>query len=219
MTQEAAIIRMHLRTLEGTSGRLHIQHVSLAESAVLIAEAKRRGLAVTAEVTPHHLLLCADDIPSRDGEPDANWKMNPPLRSREDMLAMRRALAEGVVDMLATDHAPHTPAEKARGWADAPFGIIGLETALGACLSLMHDGTLTWARLQDALCAQPGRLVPLAPKDGVTLIDPDAEWVVEPSEFYSRGRNCPFAGTKFRGRPLYTFARGRLVMAEGEVLF
>ena len=220
MGREVELIRLHIEALAlAGGGRLHIQHVSLAESAVLIADAKRRGLAVTAEVTPHHLLLCADDIPHQD----ANWKMNPPLRSRADMQAVRRALADGVIDMIATDHAPHTMVEKAQGWENAPFGIIGLEAAFGACMRLVHDGTLTLDRLVAAMSKNPIALLPdwarTKAAGGLTLIDPSAEWTVDPDQFYSKARNCPFAGMAFQGKPVYTIADGKVVMAERAVRF
>jgi dihydroorotase len=222
MCREAELIRLHLAALaDAGTGRLHIQHVSLAASVELIAGAKRRGLAVTAEVTPHHLLLCAEEIPARDGGPDANWKMNPPLRGRADMLAMRRALADGVIDLIATDHAPHTVAEKAQGWDVAPFGIIGLETALGAVYSLVHDGTLTASQLTLAMATRPATLLPAwaRSRGDLVLLDPAATWTVDPERFYSKARNCPFAGMTFTGKATHTIARGRLVMAEGVVLF
>lgn len=218
LLREPDLIRLHLAALtEAGMGKLHVQHVSLAESVDLITAAKRQGLAVTAEVTPHHLLLCEDDIVAGD----ANWKMNPPLRTRQDMLTLRRALADGIIDVIATDHAPHTEAEKSREWDEAPFGIIGLETALGACLTLVHDGTLTWDRLIDAMVTQPRNVLASWSRNGadsLALIDPDHEWVVDPDHFYSKARNCPFAGRRFRGKAIYTIARGRLVMAEAAVL-
>ena len=222
MMREPEIIKLHIEALaQAGTGRLHLQHVSLAASIAVIADAKRRGLSVTAEVTPHHLLLCADDIPSQGGEADANWKMNPPLRSREDMLAMRRALADGVIDVIATDHAPHTAAEKARGWDDAPFGVVGLETAIGACFSLVHDGTLTVDQLFTAMSTNPCNLLPpwiRSDADSLALIDPNAAWTVDPDTFYSKGRNTPFAGRQFTGKVIYTIARGRVAMADGQVL-
>lgn len=214
MAREPELIRLALSAFATAgTGRLHIQHVSLAESVSLIADAKQQDFKVTAEVTPHHLLLCEDNIPLRNGERDPNWKMNPPLRSREDMLAIRRALADGVIDFIATDHAPHTPAEKAKSWDEAPFGVIGLETAFGACMSLVHAGELTFERLIRAMANEDSIWY------DVTLIDPNAEWSVDPKKFYSKSRNCPFAGMKFKGKPVYTIANGKLVMAEGEVLF
>ena len=224
MAREVEIIRLHLQALEAAAcGRLHIQHVSLAESVTLIAQAKRLGLAVTAEATPHHLLLCAEDILLRVGEPDANWKMNPPLRSRADMLALRRALAEGIINMVATDHAPHTPAEKAQSWDAAPSGVIGLETAMGAYLSLVRDETISLPRLNEALNLAPARLLPSwATPDlagSLTLVDLNAAWTVDPGKFYSKARNCPFAGHSFSGKVVCTIAKGQVVYRDGEVNF
>jgi dihydroorotase len=222
MAREAELIALALEArADAGTGRLHIQHVSLAESARLIADAKRKGFPVTAEVAPHHLLLCDEMIPTRDGGPDANWKMNPPLRSAADMFAMRRALAEGVIDVIATDHAPHTPAEKARAWDDAPFGVLGLETAFGACMGLVLTGDLTFDRL---IAAMTGDAAAYSRAFGfeaaqLTLVDPKAVWTVDPDRFYSKSRNCPFAGMTFTGKPVYTIANGQVVMAEGEVLF
>jgi dihydroorotase len=216
LAREAELIRLALSVLEEAGyGKLHFQHVSQGESVALIADAKRRGLTVTAEVTPHHLLLTPEDIPQRDGGLNANWKMNPPLRGREDMLAVQRGLAEGTIDYLATDHAPHTREEKARPWDEAPFGVIGLETAFGAAMTLVHAGELTFARLIEAMApSTDGGELP-----NITVVDPNTEWTVDPDRFYSKSRNCPFAGMTFKGKPVYTIAGGKLVMAEGEVLF
>lgn len=216
MEREPELIRLAISALEETGfGKLHIQHVSLAASVSLIADAKRRGMTLTAEVTPHHLLLCRDDIPQHNGAPDANWKMNPPLRSHDDMLAVRRALADGTIDFIATDHAPHTPAEKAGPWDEAPFGVIGLETAFGAAMTMVHNGDLTFDRLIQAMTpsADTGEL------PNITLVDPNVEWIVEPDKFYSKSRNCPFAGMTLKGKPMYTIANGKLVMAESQILF
>ncbi len=226
LAREDELVQMHLEVLARAHaercGMLHLQHISLTGSVERIAQAKRQGMEVSAEATPHHLLFCAEDIPRQGEEWNADWKMNPPLRSRIDMLALRRALADGVIDLIATDHAPHTPAEKARGWEEAPFGVIGLETALGACLSLVHDGMLTLARLIDAMAVKPAAL--LARVDdhragGLTLIDPNLVWTVDPARFYSKARNCPFAGRTFKGKAVYTIAGGQVIMAEGKVLF
>lgn len=219
MTREADLIRMAISALEEAgTGWLHIQHVSLAQSSRLIAEAKSRGLEITAEVTPHHLLFCNEDIPVHASELNANWKMNPPLRSRVDMMAMRQAFNTGTIDWLATDHAPHTPVEKANGWDAAPFGVIGLETAFSAAMSLVHSNEIDFWRLANAICdfrELPGEPI----SNSVTLVDPNHVWTVDPDKFYSKGRNCPFAGMTFKGKPMYTIVGGRVVMAEGEVLF
>jgi len=134
------------------------------------------------------------------------------------MMAMRRAFADGTIDWLATDHAPHTPAEKAKGWDAAPFGVIGLETAFGAVMSLVHRDEVDFWRYANAISNMLD--LPCEPiANNVTLVDLDHVWTVDPDQFYSKGRNCPFAGMTFRGKPMYTIAGGRVVMAEGEVLF
>ena len=233
--REPEIIALHLRAWDAHLAPLHVQHVSMASSAEAIAKAKNLYtryphlvgsgvvLPLTAEVTPHHLLLCVDDVPRWGGAPDANWKMNPPLRSRADMLAMRRALADGVIDYIATDHAPHRPEEKSRGWDEAPFGVIGLETALGACLSLYHAGEITFDRLIAAMTLNGWFLTQgvtrPTPSCGITLIDLQKRWRVEPDTFYSKARNCPFVGTTFTGKAMYTIVNGQVAMAEGTVNF
>ena len=221
--REAELITVALQALcEAGCGSLHIQHVSLAESVRLLHAAQKQGLRVSAEVSPHHLLLCADDIPVRDGQPDANWKMNPPLRTRDDMRAVRQAVAEGVIRTIATDHAPHTPAEKALPWEQAPFGVIGLETAFAACLSLVHAGELT---LPCLLAAMSGQSMPNAGAgvEGLALVDLQHTWTVDAARFYSRSRNCPFDGESFRGKVCMTLLNAtdgwQVLMADGELLF
>lgn len=221
LARETELIQLHVDALaRAGSGRLHVQHVSLAASLEPLRYARKAGLPVTAEVTPHHLLLCAEDIPA---DRNADWKMNPPLRSRADMLALRAALAAGLIDIVATDHAPHTGEEKSRGWDHAPFGCIGLETALPACLSLVREGALSFTRLTEAMSLAPARLLPAHFQSGmegnVTLVDLDAAWTVDPDHFYSRARNCPFAGRRFTGKPVITIAGGQLVYTEGRVQF
>ena len=200
---------------------VHFSHVSLVDEIELIARAQQRGLRVTGEATPHHLSLCAEDAPAGD----ANYKMNPPLRSRQDRDALRRALAEGVISVIASDHAPHSPAEKAVEYDTAPAGVIGLETTIGVIWTdLIHDGLLTpytairamTAAPAAALHIEPPALRPGAPAD-VTLVDPNAEWVVDPDHFYSLSRNCPFAGRRLRGRAVATIVAGHVVMRDGAV--
>jgi dihydroorotase len=233
MGREPALVALAIEALADAKaggqqvGQLHVQHVSLAESVRLIAGARAHGMQVTCEVAPHHLLLCDEDIPTRDGEPDANWKMNPPLRGRADMLAMRKAFADGTIDFIATDHAPHTPEEKSRRWDEAPNGVIGLETAFGACMTLVHAGEFTFERLIEGLCAQlktisrmpNAHFMRMGVGPSLTLVDPTAAWTVDPDRFYSKSRNCPFAGMAFKGKPVYTIVGDQVVMADGEVLF
>jgi len=201
---------------------VHFSHVSLAEEVELIAKAQGRGLRVTGEATPHHLVLCSEDAP-RD---DASFKMNPPLRSAADREALRRALAEGVISVIASDHAPHSPAEKAAPYEEAPFGVIGLETTVGVVWTdLVHKRLLDPATAVSAMTTRPAEVLGIeapALREGapanITLLDPYREWVVDPDSFHSLGRNTPFAGWRLRGKAVGTVSMGRLVMWEGMIM-
>ncbi len=201
---------------------VHFSHVSLAEEVELIARAQEGGLRASGEATPHHLVLCAEEAPRSD----ANFKMNPPLRSARDREALRRALAAGVISVIASDHAPHSPAEKSAPYDEAPFGVIGLETTVGVIWTeLVHKGSLDPATAVRAMTVGPAgvlRLEAPALKEGapasVTLLDPYHEWVVNPEQFYSFARNTPFAGWRMRGRAAGTVVGGRLVMWEGMMM-
>jgi dihydroorotase len=197
---------------EQTGGRLHIQHVSCGESVARLREARRRGVRVTAEVTPHHLALTDADV--QPANPD--FKMMPPLRSEQDRQALIEAVAAGTVSALATDHAPHRPADKAGGFLAAAPGIAGLETAVGITYSLLvKSGRLSladWLRLWTAgpasvLDLPCPSLAPGQPAD-VCVLDLDSEWTVRSAEFLSRSRNTPFEGWKLVGRAVYTFCGG-----------
>lgn len=201
---------------------VHFSHVSLAKEVELIARARGRGLRVTGEATPHHLSLCADDAPAND----TNYKMNPPLRSRRDRNALRRALADGTIAVIASDHAPHSLTEKAAAYDKAPSGVIGLETTIGVIWTdLVHAGLLSAQIAVRAMTAAPAAVLriespalrPGAPAD-VTLIDADASWTVEPDRFYSLSRNCPSAGRRLKGKAVATVVGGRMAMREGVVL-
>jgi dihydroorotase len=201
---------------------IHFSHVSLAEEAELIARARSRGLPVTGEVTPHHLALCADEAPAGD----ANFKANPPLASPADRAAVRSALASGVLTVVASDHAPHSPQEKAREYDNAPPGVIGLETTLGVLWTwLVHPGRVGPDVLVRAMTAGPAEALRIAvpalreqaPAD-VVLFDPGHAWLVDPGQFHSKGRNCPFAGRTLRGRAVMTIRGGRILMRDGEIL-
>jgi len=202
-------------------GRIHFSHISTADSARLIAEAKRSGHAVTAEATPHHLTLSSEDAAADD----ANAKMIPPLRSKADVEAVRRALAEGVVDAVASDHAPHAPKEKALPYDDAPFGVIGLETSLGVVLTeLVHSGLISLEQAIERMSAAPARILGLeagtlavGSRADIVVFDPAHEWTVEPDRFLSKSRNCPFAGRTLRGRAVTTIVGGGVVMREGAI--
>jgi dihydroorotase len=203
---------------EDTGVHYHVCHISAKESVRLVGEAKSRGQKVTAEVTPHHLLLCEDDIPTVD----ANWKMNPPLRSRQDREALLQALKAGTIDFIATDHAPHTEQEKAVGMELAPFGIVGLETAFPLLYTnLVLTGELTLRQLVELMSTKPAKLFGLPYGElaegkiaDLTVIDLEAEQVIDPANFLSMGRNTPFTGWKTKGWPVLTIVNGNIVWQE-----
>jgi dihydroorotase len=181
----------------------------------MIAYAKSRGLPVTCEVTPHHIALTdADSIPY-----DSNYKMKPPLRTAADVEALVDAVASGVVDAIATDHAPHTGYQKMQEFERCPFGIIGLETALAVALDrLVHSGRISLMRLVELFTVGParvfglecGRLAPGLPAD-VTIFDPELEWTYDVNQSLSKSKNSPFHGRRFRGGPVATIVDGRFV--------
>lgn len=201
---------------EETGVHYHVCHISAKESVRLVRDGKRAGVRVTTEVTPHHLLLCDEDIPD---SLDANWKMNPPLRSREDREALIQGLKDGTIDIIATDHAPHTEEEKAKGLERAPFGIVGLETAFPLLYTyLVQKGVLTLGQLIDKMTRKPaeifglpyGRLEAGAVAD-ITVIDLETERTIQPEAFASKGRNTPFAGWVCKGWPTLTIVNGKIV--------
>jgi len=217
---EDVMVLRDLALLELTGGRLHLAHLSTRGAVRALREARARGLSVTAEVTPHHLALTDEDLAASDYSTD--FKMNPPLRSRADVEACRAALADGTIDAIATDHAPHALQEKELEFDAAANGIIGLETALSVCLGLVRQGVLSERRLVEALTAGParafglpgGRLARGAPAD-VTILDPVAEWVVEPERLRSKSKNTPWKGRRLTGRCTHTIVGGRVVHEEG----
>jgi dihydroorotase len=219
---ETGFIKRDIKLAEETGARIHISHVSLASSVEAIAEAKRRGVAITAEATPHHFLLTQEDA-KKIG---TNAKVNPPSRSEEDVQAVRSGLADGTIDVIATDHAPHSPQEKSLPWDNAPFGIIGLETALGLVLTfLVKPGLLTLMQAIDKMSTTPARIFgletggfELGAQADLTVIDPDRNWKVDADCFYSKGRNCPFDGWELRGKSVMTIVRGQVVMREGKII-
>ncbi|MFM9145489.1 MAG: dihydroorotase [Phycisphaerales bacterium] len=212
---EELMLQRDLMLNRAVGARYHAQHLSAAGSADLLRAARAAGQPASGEVSPHHLLLTEDAC---DGD-RTDAKMNPPLRTARDVQALRAAVADGTIDVLATDHAPHSPAEKARDFASAPFGIIGLEHALPLYReALVDSGAIGWPRLIELMTLQPARLLGLdsmglgtlrvgAPAD-VTLIDPDAAWTVDPAAGRSKSRNTPFAGRALRGRALHVFVDG-----------
>lgn len=209
---EAAMIARDALLSELTGGHLHVCHVSTRESVEQLRLAREKGLNVTSEVTPHHLILTQELVRGYNTEA----KVNPPLRTEADVEAVRQALVDGVIDVIATDHAPHHYEEKEREFDDAPFGINGLETAFGLCMkALVSPGHMQLADLIDRLSCAPARIMGLetgtlqvgAPAD-VVLLDPDATWMVRPEEFESKSRNTPIAGWELTGRIRRTLVGG-----------
>ena len=202
-----------------TGCRTHISHVSTEGAVEIVRRAKAAGAPVTAEATPHHLTLVDEALASRN----TVYRVNPPLRTGHDVDAVLAGVRDGTIDCLATDHAPHTAAAKAKRLAEAPSGMIGMESALPVYVrALVEPGLLTWPQLVARLTANPARvlgiaagtLVPGAPAD-VTVIDPEAPWTIDPARFASRARNCPFAGWEVRSRVVMTLVGGRLVFERG----
>ena len=207
-----------IRLARLTGARLHIGHVSAGGSVDLIREAKEEGLSVTAEVTPHHLSLTEEET----CDYDTNTKMAPPLRTRKDVEKLREALAEGVIDCVATDHAPHAEYEKAVEFAAAPNGILGLETAFSVVSDLVRTGEMTPLQLVERMSTAPARIFGLeggSLKEGesadVVILDPDSVWTYESAEGFSKSRNSPWSGQSLTGIVEATLVNGRLVYQAG----
>ncbi len=228
---EESMVARDIALAQLTGARLHIAHVSTAGSAALVRRAKEMGLSVTAEVTPHHLTLTEarvlGRVPPQRGLPldcyDTNAKVNPPLRSQADVAALVAALRDGAIDAIATDHAPHTAADKLCEFDQAAFGISGLETALAATLALVHSGHISLFTLVSRLTRDPARVLaggrfaselgslkPGAAAD-VAIFDPNAQWLVNASQFASRGKNTPLGGSALKGKVMATIFGGRVV--------
>ena len=208
------MLQRDLELVRRTGARYHVQHVSSAGSVDLIRAAKADGLPVTAEATPHHLLLT--DAACMGYDP--NFKVNPPLRSLADVEAIRRGVADGTIDCLATDHAPHAQEEKELEFNLAPFGIISLDCALALYVkALVTTKLLTWPELIARLTVNPatvirkplGTLAPGAAAD-VTIVDPKKRWTIRPAAFASKARNCPYDGWRVRGRAVCTIVGGQV---------
>ncbi len=220
---EEVMVARDLALAQSTRGWLHIAHVSTEGSVELVRHAKEKGIKVTAEVTPHHLTLTEEKVTGYD----TNAKVNPPLRTKKDIRALIEGLKGNVIDVIATDHAPHTEADKLAEFALAPFGISGFETALGSLMSLVHDGQLTLTALISKLTCEPARII--ADKYGklgtlsigalanVTLFDPNRDWVVDTKTFASKGKNTPLAGSVLRGKVMATISGGKLVYKDDSI--
>ncbi|WP_335975885.1 MULTISPECIES: dihydroorotase [Streptomycetaceae] len=220
---EESIIARDVLLAAHVGSRVHICHLSTAGSVEIVRWAKSKGWDVTAEVTPHHLLLTDELVRSYDPV----YKVNPPLRTEADVLALREALADGTIDCVATDHAPHPHEDKDCEWSAAAMGMVGLETALSVVQHTMVDtGLLDWAGVADRMSARPaaiGRLEghgrPIAPGEpaNLVLLDPAYRGTVNPADFASRSRNTPYAGRELPGRVIATFLRGRATVMDGKL--
>jgi dihydroorotase len=219
---EEAMVGRDLILAKQTKARLHIAHASTKGSVELIRRAKEEGISVTAEVTPHHLTLTEEKIMGKaSNEPfDTNAKVNPPLRTKEDVQALIKGLKDGVIDAIATDHAPHTLSDKNCGLELAAFGISGFETALGCLMGLVHQGEISLAVLLSKLTCEPAKVIgrngeldtlKAGTPANITILDPDREWIVNSRNFASKGKNTPYDGYKFKGKVMATIAKGRIV--------
>jgi len=214
---ESSMVARDIEICAMTGARYHVAHVSTAESVGLVREAKRRGLPVTCEVTPHHLTLTDEACAGYD----THAKCNPPLRTGADQAALREGLRDGTIDAIATDHAPHSSIEKDVEFEQAAFGMIGFETAVPLSLELVRAGVLSPSQLVALLSNRPAAVLglpggTLGPGElgDVTVIDPDVDWTVEPSLLFSRSRNTPFGGHRMLGRAVLTIVAGKVIFAE-----
>jgi len=201
-----------------TGGKLHIAHISTAKGVELVRQAKKEGIKVTAEVTPHHLALSDEYI--RTSNYDTVYKVNPPLRSKADVLALRKGLQDGTIDAIASDHAPHSEEQKDVEFNVAPFGMIGMESLLGVMLTeLVGKKVITLGQLIAALTVNPAKILGI-PKGtlsagadaDITIIDLEKKWVIDPTQFKSKSRNCPFAGWKVKGKAVSVIVNGNVII-------
>ncbi len=211
---EEAMLWRDIQLIKKTNVRYHAQHISTAKSIELIKAAKKESLPITCEVTPHHLLLTEESC----AEYDTNYKVNPPLRSAKDVQALKQAIADGFVDALATDHAPHLQSEKELEFLAAPFGIASLECALGLYVkALVEPGVLDWPGLIRLMTVQPAGIIGIEKgtlgrdkQADITIIDPNAEWTIDVNKFISKSRNCPYHGWKVKGKVEKTIVGGEI---------
>jgi dihydroorotase len=219
---EEIMVYREIALAEMTGGRMHICHVSTAGSVDLIRQAKRRGVQVTGEACPHHITLTDESLRTFD----SNFKMAPPLRTQRDVDAILEGLVDGTLEVLATDHAPHAPEKKMRELDQTPNGIIGLETFLPICIkALISTKLLTWPKLIAKMTVNPAKVLSIdrgTLRDGsiadVTVIDPEVVWTIDPNNFYSKSRNCPFAGWEVRGKAHVVLVGGKIKYENGQVI-
>jgi len=217
---ESIMVARDAAILDFVGGKLHIAHLSTRESLEIVKQAKKRGLNISCEVTPHHISLNSACLVTFD----SNLKMNPPLRTKEDTEALKIGLKEGLIDCIVTDHAPHAFFEKEMEFGNAPFGIIGLETALGiVCTELIESGILSLAELVEKMSINPAKILGLGErtlKEGsdanITVFDPNKKWTVDVKKFVSKSSNSPYDGWKLKGQAVMTIVKGKIVYREGE---
>ena len=211
---EEMMLWRDIQLVKKTGVRYHAQHISTSGSVKIIAEAKKEGLPVTCEVTPHHLLFTDDAIVDYD----TNLKMNPPLRTAADVEALKQAVKDGIIDCLATDHAPHLKSEKELEFLTAPFGIISIECAVSLYVkALIETGVIDWPELISLMTYRPAKVIKVnkgtltvGGRADVTVIDPDAEYVIDVEKFYSKSRNCPYDGWPVRAKVQTTIVGGEI---------
>ena len=212
---EDVIAMRDIMLAKETGATLHLCHCSTKDSVEMVKRAKEEGIKVTAEVCPHHFSMCSDDITSNDG----NFKMNPPLRAKEDMEALIQGLKDDIMDVISTDHAPHSAEEKAKDLEHAPFGIVGLETSVALTVTnLVKKGYLTPMQMAAKMSYNPAKVlgIPKGTLDegkiaDITIIDPDKEYTIDVNTFESKGKNTPFDGYKVSGEVEYTILNGKVV--------
>ncbi len=237
---EEMMVARDLALAKLTNARIHIAHVSTCGSVELVRRAKEEGISVTAEVTPHHLTLTEERVMgkgwgesnnviasgAKQSQYDTNAKVTPPLRTEDDITCLIDELKHGVLDAIATDHAPHTLADKDCSLETAAFGISGFETAFGSLMGLVHKGEIGLVTLISKLTCEPARIVDKANELGtlkigspanITIFDPDREWVVDSSKFASKGKNTPFDGCKFKGKVMATVVGGKVVYKDDSI--
>ncbi len=226
---EEVMVARDLTLANMTKARLHIAHISTKGSVELIHRAKEEGISVTAEVTPHHLTLTEERIAGESSNKtfDTNAKVNPPLRTKEDVQALIKGLKDGVIDAIATDHAPHTLADKNCEPELAAFGISGFETALGCLMSLVHQGAISLTQLISKLTCEPAKVIGRNGELGtlkagapanITILDPEREWIVNSRNFASKDKNTPYDGYKFKGKVMATIANSRIIYIDDSSL-
>jgi dihydroorotase len=221
---EEAIIARDILLAEHVGSRLHICHLTTAGGVDFVRFAISRGIFVTAVVTPHHLLLTDDLVTNYDSV----YKVNPPLRTERDVLALRKGLADGTIDIVGTDHAPHPTEDKDCEWQSAAFGMVGLETALSVVVKAMIETKLMkWADLVDRMSIAPakiagysrhGQILKVGAAANLTIIDTNANWIVDRNRLASKSKNTPFEGMQLPSQVVYTFLNGKLVLDNGEIV-